>query len=98
MGVQHPGGAVSLILQLSVLIVGVVLIFSSRYWSNRPAVIASGIFFINIFWITMVLRYDLRIWSLIRNTVPGALIMLAVPLINLAAVAFLALAGLFRGR
>jgi hypothetical protein len=98
MGIQQPGGTVSLILQLSVLIVGIVLIVTSRYWSNRPAVIASGIFFINIFWITMVLRYDLRIWSLIRNTVPGALIMLAVPLINLGAVAFLALAGLFRGR
>jgi hypothetical protein len=98
MGAQQPGGIVSLILQCAVLIVGIVLIITSRYWSNRSAVIASGVFFINIFWITMVLRYDLRLWALIRNTVPGAIIMLGVPIINLAVIAVLALIGAFRGR
>lgn len=80
----------ALILQLLVLVTGIGILFFNHYWNRGPAVTASGIFFINIFWITMVLSYDLKIWSWLRNTKAGGLILLGIILVNLVLVVVLA--------
>lgn len=84
------GNLTSYLLQFAVLLLGIALLIVNRYWNKGPAVDASGIFFINIFWITMVLGHDLPIWSALRNTVAGGLILLSILAINLIAVAVLA--------
>jgi hypothetical protein len=81
----------SCLLQFAVLLPGIALFIMNRYWNKGPAIDVSGIFFINIFWITMVLEHDLPIWSALRNTVAGALIMLSILVINLIAIAVLAI-------
>jgi hypothetical protein len=80
----------SYLLQCAVLLLGIALLIVNRYWNRGPAVDASGLFFINIFWITMVLGHDLPIWSALRNSVAGGLIMLSILAINLIAIALLA--------
>jgi len=93
MNSTEPVNYTSLIIQFLVLATGIVLIFSHRYWNRGPAVIASGVFFINLFWITMVLSYDLKIWALLRNTVTGGILMLSIIIINLIVVLVLAVFG-----
>lgn len=78
-----PGTPTALLLQFLCLTIGIALILSNRYWNRGPAVIASGIFFINIFWITMVITYDLRIWSPLRNSAAGNISMISLLIINL---------------
>ena len=95
MTANEPVSHNALILQFLCLAAGIALIISNRYWNRGPAVIASGIFFINIFWITMVLSYDLKIWSLLRNTVAGGIFMIGILILNLIAVAVLAVSGDF---
>ncbi len=91
MKTAEPGSSTALLIQLLVLATGIALIIVNRYWNKGPAVTASGIFFINIFWVTMVLTYDLKIWSLMRNSVAGGIFMIGVVLVNLIAVAVLAI-------
>lgn len=88
-----PGTPTALLLQFLCLTIGIALILSNRYWNRGPAVIASGIFFINIFWITMVITYDLKIWSALRNTPAGNIIMIGSLVINLLCILVLAVAG-----
>lgn len=90
MKTSDPGSSTAIILQFLVLVTGIALIIVNRYWNKGPAVTASGIFFINIFWVTMVLTYDLKIWSFMRNSVAGGIFMIGVILVNLIAVAVLA--------
>ncbi len=82
-----------LIMQAVLLIAGGALILSSRYWGKPSAVLASGIFFINLFWVTMVLGHDIKLWSFMRNSLVGNIFMILVILINLIAVAVLAVFG-----
>lgn len=91
MSTHEPGSPVALMLQFAILIVGIGLLVVNRYWNRGPAVDASGIFFINLFWITMVLTYDLPIWSALRNTLIGALILIGIVIVNLIVIAGLAL-------
>lgn len=91
MKTSEPGSSTALLIQLLVLATGIALIIVNRYWNKGPAVTASGIFFINIFWVTMVLTYDLKIWSFMRNSVAGGILMIGVILVNLIAVAVLAI-------
>ena len=91
MKTAEPGNLTALILQFLVLAAGIALLIANRYWDKGPAVTASGIFFINIFWVTMVLAYDLKIWSFLRNSAAGGIFMLGVILVNLIAVAVLAI-------
>jgi hypothetical protein len=84
---HEPGGIGSFLLQLLVLAVGVTLIATSGYWSRPLLVVASGVFFVNIFWVTLILGHDLRIWSFVRNTAAGNIFMLAVILANLLFIA-----------
>jgi len=93
MNASEPGSYTALIVQFLVLATGIALIASNRYWNKGPAVIASGIFFINIFWITMVLTYNLKIWSFLRNSVAGGIFMIGIILVNLITVAVLAIWG-----
>jgi amino acid permease len=88
---SESGGFSQIVIQFLLLVVGIALILSNQYWNKGPAVIASGIFFINLFWLTMVLSYDLKIWSLLRNTAAGGLFMIGIIVINLLAVIILAL-------
>lgn len=81
----------ALMLQFAILIVGIGLLVVNRYWNRGPAVDASGIFFINLFWITMVLTYDLPVWSALRNTLIGGLILIGIVIVNLIIIAGLAL-------
>ena len=90
MKTSEPGSSAAIIVQFLVLATGIALIIVNRYWNKGPAVTASGIFFINIFWVTMVLTYDLKIWSFMRNSVAGGIFMIGVILVNLIAVAVLA--------
>lgn len=92
---NESGSYTPLILQFLCLVTGIALIVSNRYWNRGPAVIASGIFFINIFWITMVLAHDFKIWSILRNTVAGGILMIGIIVLNLIAVAVLAVTGDF---
>jgi len=91
MKTSEPGSSTALILQFLVLATGIAIIIANRYWNKGPAVTASGIFFINIFWVTMVLTYDFKIWSFLRNTVAGGIFLISVILINLIVVAVLAI-------
>ena len=91
MKTSEPGSSTALILQFVVLATGIAIIVANRYWNKGPAVTASGIFFINIFWVTMVLTYDLKIWSFLRNTVAGGIFLISVILVNLIVVAVLAI-------
>mgnify|MGYP001770027467 CR=1 FL=1 len=91
MNSSEPGSHTALIVQFLVLATGIALIASNRYWNKGPAVTASGIFFINIFWITMVLTYNLKIWSFLRNSVAGGVFMISIILVNLITVAVLAI-------
>ena len=95
MSTSEPGTFTALIVQFLILAAGIALILSSRYWDKGPAVIASGIFFINLFWITMVLTYDLKIWSLLRNSAAGGLLMIGIVVVNLLVVIILAVFGDF---
>jgi lysylphosphatidylglycerol synthetase-like protein (DUF2156 family) len=90
MKTSEPGSSAAIIVQFLVLATGIALIIVNRYWNKGPAVTASGIFFINIFWVTMVLTYDLKIWSFMRNSVAGGIFMIGVILVNLIVVAVLA--------
>jgi len=65
---KTPQGITPYILQMAVLGVGIALIATGRSWNDRILATASGIFFINIFWVTMVLGNDFKAWSFIRNT------------------------------
>lgn len=78
-------------LQLLVLVVGIGIILLNRWMYKGPAVTAAGIFFINLFWVTMVLGHDLRIWSWLRNTKSGGIILLGIIIVNLLVVLVLAL-------
>lgn len=71
----------SLIIQLLVLLVGVGLFLSRRQWSDPILALASGLFFINIFLVTVVLGNDLKIWSRLRNSLPGNLFMIGLILL-----------------
>lgn len=95
MGTVKSGSFTSIILQVLLLIAGIALILSNNYWNRGPAVTASGIFFINLFWITIVLSHDLKVWSLLRNTKTGGLILLGILILNLLSVFILAIAGDF---
>ena len=81
----------ALLLQLLVLAVGIGILFLNRWIYRGPAVTAAGIFFINLFWVTMVLGHDLKIWSWLRNTKAGGIILLGIIVVNLIVVAVLAL-------
>ncbi|HOF00576.1 MAG TPA: hypothetical protein PK385_04955 [Spirochaetota bacterium] len=83
----------TLLMQAVLLIVGAALILTRRYWGKPSAVVAAGIFFINLFCVTMVLGHDIKIWSFIRNSLIGNIFMISVILINLIAVVVLALFG-----
>lgn len=91
MSTHEPGSPVALILQFAILVLGIGLLVVNRYWNRGPAVDASGVFFINLFWITMVLTYDLSMWSALRNTLIGGLILIGIVVINLIVIAALAL-------
>lgn len=92
---QNPQGIVPFLLQLLVLAVGIVLIATHKYWSDHVLAIASGIFFINIFWVTMVLAHDVKIWSFIRNSVIGNIFMIGLIVLNLLFIAVKAFLKLF---
>ena len=89
-------GITPYLLQLSALGTGIVLITTSPYWSDPILAAASGIFFINIFWITVILGHDIRIWSFLRNSKTGNLFMIGLILANLAFILLKALVNLFQ--
>lgn len=95
MEAEKTGGVVGMLLQAALLVAGIALIVFARYWNRGPAVVASGVFFINLFWITMVLSHDVKLWSVLRNTKAGNVALLAIVLVNLLAIALLALFGDF---
>jgi hypothetical protein len=74
-------------MQLLLLLVGASLVLSHNYWDNPLPVLLSGVFFINLCWITLVLGHDLKIWGWLRNHIAGNLAMIAIILVNLIAVA-----------
>ena len=80
----------SFLLQILVLLTGIALILTAVYLNKGPAVLASGVFFVNIFWVTMVLSHDIKIWSFLRYTVAGGVFMISVIVLNLIAVFYLA--------
>ncbi len=92
---QDPHGVTPYIIQLIVLAVGIALIASHKHWSDHVLAIASGVFFINIFWITMVLGHDLKIWSFIRNSPIGNICLIGLLVVNLLFIALRALIKLF---
>ncbi len=94
MSVQ-PGGPGALLLQAGILFLGIGLLVANRFWPRGPAVTASGIFFINLFWITVILAYDLPLWSWLRNSAAGGIILLSIVALNLLAVVLLALFSRF---
>lgn len=94
MTTAQPGSVSPLMLQILCLVVGIAIIVGSPSCGNKSrAVLASGIFFINIFWTTMVLEHDLRIWSWLRNSLPGNSVLLLIVASNLVVVAVLAIKG-----
>lgn len=95
MTMQISQGITPIILQLLTLVVGIALIATSRFWSDHTLAVASGIFFINIFWVTMVLGHDFKAWSFLRNTAPGNIFMIAAIVGNLGFIAVRALMRLF---
>ncbi len=92
---KPPEGITPYLVQLLVLGVGIALIATSGRWGDRVLVIASGVFFINIFWVTMVLGNDIRVWSFLRNSAVGNIFMVAVILGNLIYIAARAFVRLF---
>jgi len=92
---KTPQGITPYIIQMAVLGVGIALIATSRYWSDHILALASGIFFINIFWVTMVLGNDFRIWSFLRNSAAGNIFMIGVIVANLGFIAVKAFMRLF---
>jgi hypothetical protein len=74
-------------MQLLLLLVGASLVLSHNYWDNSLPVLLSGIFFINLCWITLVLGHDLKVWTWLRNNSAGNLAMIAIIVVNLIAVA-----------
>jgi hypothetical protein len=94
-GKLTPQGITPVILQLFALGVGITLIVTRNYWSDHTLALASGVFFINIFWVTMILGNDLRIWSFLRNSAIGNIFMIGVILINLIFIAVKAIIQLF---
>ncbi|MBP7586117.1 MAG: hypothetical protein KBA61_18895 [Spirochaetes bacterium] len=93
---QTPQGIVPYVMQFIVLAVGIALIATSARWNDRTLVIASGIFFINIFWVTMVLGHDFRIWSFLRNTGAGNVFLIGLILANLLYIAVKAFINLVK--
>jgi hypothetical protein len=92
---KAPEGITPYLVQFLVLGVGIALVATSGRWSDRTLALASGVFFINIFWVTMVLGNDLRIWSFLRNSAVGTMFMGAVILGNLIYIAVRAFIRLF---
>jgi len=92
---KTPQGITPYIIQMIVLGVGIALIATSRYWSDHTLALVSGIFFINIFWVTMVLGNDFRIWSFLRNSAAGNIFMFGVIVANLGFIAVKAFMRLF---
>lgn len=92
---KPPEGITPYLVQLLVLAVGIALVATSGRWGDRALVIASGVFFINIFWVTMVLGNDIRVWSFLRNSAVGNIFMVAVILGNLIYIAARAFIKLF---
>ncbi len=92
---QISEGITPIILQLLALAVGIALIATAGFWNDHTLAVASGIFFINIFWVTMVLGHDFKAWSFLRNTGPGNTFMIAVIVGNLGFIAVRAIKKLF---
>lgn len=86
----NTAGLKALILQLLLLAAGIGIILLNNYRYRGPAVTATGVFFINLFWVTMVLGHDLKIWSWLRNTKAGGLILLGIVVANFFVVVALA--------
>lgn len=73
-------------MQILLLVVGVALILSRDYWGKPNAALLSGVFFLNLLWITLVLGHDFVIWSWLRNNIVGNIVMILIILANLVAV------------
>lgn len=86
-----PGSYKALMLQFAALFTGIAILILNRYQYRGPAVTASGIFFINLFWVTMILGHDLPVWALLRNTMAGGIFLIGVILVNLLVILILAL-------
>ena len=84
---ENPYSPVALGLQLLCLATGMLLIYLRKNFSDPFVVLLSGMFFINIFWVTVVLAFDWPVWSALRNSVIGNLILFSIILLNLVAVA-----------
>lgn len=78
-------------MQLLLLLVGLSLVLSRDYWGKPLPVLLSGIFFINLCWITLVLGHDLKIWAWLRNNIVGNLALISIVVVNLIAVAVTAI-------
>lgn len=74
-------------MQLLLLVVGAALVLSRNYWGKPLPVLLSGVFFINLCWITLVLGHDLKIWAWLRNNIAGNLALIGIIVVNLIAVA-----------
>lgn len=74
-------------IQVLLLLVGAALMLSWNYWGKPLPVLLSGIFFMNLCWITLVLGHDLKIWAWLRNNIVGNLTMIGIIVVNLIAVA-----------
>ena len=74
-------------MQLLLLVVGSSLVLSRDYWGKPLTVLLSGVFFINLCWITLVLGHVLKIWAWLRNNIAGYVAMIGIIVVNLSAVA-----------
>jgi hypothetical protein len=82
--------------QLLTLIVGIAIIATRTMWGDATLAIVSGLFFLNICWVTLVLAHDLKIWAWLRNSLIGGIFMFGLILSNLALIFILAVIRLFR--
>ncbi len=73
-------------IQVLLLLVGAALVLSRNYWGKPLPVLLSGIFFMNLCWITLVLGHDLKIWAWLRNNIAGNLALIGIIVVNLIAV------------
>ena len=73
-------------IQVLLLLVGAALMLSRNYWGKPLPVLLSGIFFMNLCWITLVLGHDLKIWAWLRNNIAGNLALIGIIVVNLIAV------------
>lgn len=87
MAVAEGTARQKIFMQLLLLVVGSSLVLSRNYWGKPLPVLLSGVFFIILCWLTLVLGHDLKIWAWLRNNIAGNVTMIGIIVVNLIAIA-----------